>query len=317
MATTDREAQKKQVNLKTLTVGDLTWVDIVQPTKDTAEYLGEQYNFHPMDLEDTLSARQLTKIEEYPRYLFIVFHFQAYEKMTRISMRKQWSVFVGENYLITLHPPEFKTTDDVFRECGLNAEARADYMGHGPGYLLYQILDRAVDSYFPVLDKIASMLSDIEDSVFSEQVEAAQELSTLRRDIVTQRRVMFPTRTLLQELENKIKRFSKLDLTIYYSDLLDHVNRICEALDESTETIEIYKDADYLLSSYRANRGIRIQTFLLTVVLPLVALYGLFFMYVELRGVDQTAPELFPLMLLVVVAVIGTILVIFRRKRYV
>jgi len=315
MATSQKDAQKKQINMKTLTVGDLTWVDIVQPTKETAEYLAEQYNFHPMDLEDSLSVRQLAKIEEYPKYLFIVFHFQTYEKMTRISTRKQWSVFVGDNFLITLHPAELKTTDDVFRECGLNAEIRQDYMGHGAGYLLYQILDRAVDSYFPVLDKIASLLSDIEDSVFNEQIEAAEELSTLRRDIVTQRRVMFPTRTLLIELENKLKRFAKIDLTIYYSDLMDHINKICEALDESRETIEIYKDADYLLSSYRANRGIRLQTVMLTIVLPLLALFGLVFTYVTLRGIDVSSPQIFPIVLVIAVVIIGGILFAFRRRR--
>lgn len=311
----EKNTQKKLLNIKTLTAGNLTWVDVVQPNKETVESLAEQYNFHPMDVEDSLSNRQIAKIEEYPKYLFVVFHFQTYEKLARISIRKQWSAFVGENFLITLHPPEFKTTDDVFRECGLNAEARAEYMGHGSGYLLYQILDRAVDTYFPVLDKISSMLSDVEDGVFSEQIEAAQELSALRRDIVTQRRVMFPTRTLLTDLESKLKRFSKIDLTIYYSDLMDHVSKICDALDASTETIEIYKDADFLLSSYRANRGIRIQTFLLTIVLPLLALYGLFFMYVTLHGIDRSAPQLFPILLLVVLAVIGTILIIFRRRR--
>jgi len=81
----------------------------------------------------------------------------------------------------------------------------------------------------------------------NEGIEAAQELSTLRRDIITQRRVMFPTRTLLVELEKKVKRFSKIDLTVYFSDLMDHMNKICETLDENTDIIEVFKDADYLL----------------------------------------------------------------------
>ena len=177
MATSQKDAQKKQINLKTLTVGDLTWVDIVQPTKETAEYLAEQYNFHPMDLEDALSVRQLSKIEEYPQYLFVVFHFQVYEKMTRISTRRQWSAFVGDKFLITLHPAELKAVDDIFRDCELSANIRDEYLGRGSGFLLYQILDRLLDSYFPVLDKIAGLLQNIEDNVFNEQIEAAEELS--------------------------------------------------------------------------------------------------------------------------------------------
>ena len=136
-------------------------------------------------------------------------------------------------------------------------------MGQGSGYLLYIILDRAIDSYFPVLNKILSLMDDIEDSVFDEGVEVGKEVSILRRDIITQRRVMFPTRTLFAELEPKLKRHTKIDLTLYFSDLMDHMNKICDTLDEYEEVIEVYKDADSVLSDYRANSGIRILVTLL------------------------------------------------------
>ena len=220
-------------------------MNIVQPTKEATNYLTGRYNFHPMDLEDALSLRQLSKIEDYPQYLFVILHLPVYDKKTRVSTRKQWSAFVGDNYLVTLHPTELKSVDDLFRECELDEEVRREYLSQGSGYLLYLILDRALDAYFPILDKILNEMDGIEDTVFSEEVEAGQELSILRRDIITQRRVMFPTRTTLVELEKKLKRFSKIDLTIYFSDLMDHMNKICETLDESTEMIDVFKDADY------------------------------------------------------------------------
>jgi magnesium transporter len=315
MALPNKHPEGKQLNLKTVTWSDLTWVDIVQPTKEATDYLAEHYNFHPMDLEDSLSVRQLSKIEEYPQYLFIVFHFQVYEKMTRVSTRKQWSAFVGDTFLVTLHPVELKIIDDMFRECELTEEIRQEYLSRGSGYLLYQILDRLLDAYFPVLDKIASSLSNIEDNVFSQEAEAAEELSILRRDIITQRQIMFPTRTLLVELENKLKRFTKIDLTVYYSDLMDHMNKICESLDESREVIEVFKDADFILSSYRANHGIRVLAIMLTVVLPLSVVFGLYGIYVVLHeGIAKSSPQTFFLLLAVVFIIIGTMLYFFRRR---
>jgi magnesium transporter len=315
MVLSHKYSEGKQLNLRTVAWSDLTWVDIVQPTKDATEYLAEHYNFHPMDLEDSLSIRQLSKIEEYPQYLFIIFHFQVYEKTTRVSTRKQWSAFVGDKFLITLHPVELKTIDDMFRECELTEETRQEYLSRGSGYLLYQILDRSLDSYFPVLDKIASSLSDIEDSVFSEELEAAQELSTLRRDIITQRQIMLPTRTLLMELENKLKRFTKIDLTVYFSDLMDHINKICENLDENREVVEVFKDADFILSSYRANRGIRIISVMLAIGLPLLAVFGLYGMYSILYGgVSNGSPQIFFLLLAIVFVIVGVISYFFRRR---
>jgi magnesium transporter len=310
-----KNQEKKLLNLKTVTYGDLTWVDIVEPTKEATNYLAEHYNFHPMDLEDSLSTRQLSKIEEYPKYLFIILHFQVYEKISRVSTRKQWSVFVGDTFLVTLHPAELKTIDDMFHECELSEETRQEYLSRGSGYLLYQILDRSLDSYFPVLDKIASALSDIEDNVFSEELEAAHELSILRRDIITQRQIMLPTRTLLMELENKLKRFTKIDLTIYYSDLMDHMNKICDNLDEDREVVEVFKDADFILSSYRANRGIRIISVMLAIGLPFLVVFGLYGTYSILHGgISKGSPQIFFMLLAIVLVIVGVILYFFRHR---
>jgi magnesium transporter len=315
MVTPNKDSEKKPANVKTITLGDLTWVDIVQPTKEATNYLNGHYNFHPMDLEDALSLRQLSKVEEYPQYLFVILHLPVYDKKTRVSTRKQWSAFVGDNFLVTLHPTELKSVDDLFRECELDEEVRQEYLSQGSGYLLYTILDRALDAYFPILDKILSEMDGIEDTVFSEEVEAAQELSILRRDIITQRRVMFPTRTTLVELEKKLKRFSKIDLTIYFSDLMDHMHKICETLDESTEIIDVFKDADYIQSSYHANRGIRVLAIMLAIILPLLGVFGLYGAYAIIAGgVPQSSPLTFLLLLVITFIIIGVTLFSLRRR---
>ena len=315
MAQSANISGKKQLNTKTITFGDLTWVDITEPTEEITKYLTEKYNFHPMDIEDALSLRQLSKVEEYPTYLFVIFHLLKYDKTTKVSIRKQWSAFLGDKYLVTLHPTELTALDEFFHECELSEDSRNEYFSQGSGYLLYQILDRALDSYFPILDKIMNLTDAIEDNVFNEGIEAAQELSSLRRDIITQRRVMFPTRTLLVELEKKLKRFSKIDLTVYFSDLMDHMNKICETLDENTDIIEVFKDADYLLSSYRANRGIRVLVVMLAIGLPFAIVFGLYGMYISFFGaVNKSSPGIYIALLAVTVVFSGAVIYFLRRK---
>ena len=67
--TTTTTPEKKQFNLKTVTYGDLTWIDISDPTEDATRYLAEHYHFNPLDLDDCLSPRQISKMESYPDYL--------------------------------------------------------------------------------------------------------------------------------------------------------------------------------------------------------------------------------------------------------
>ena len=315
MAQSANIPEKKQLNIKTITWGDLTWVDIEQPTEEITRFLTEKYNFHPMDIEDALSLRQLSKVEEYPTYLFVIFHLLKYDKTTKVSVRKQWSAFLGDKYLVTLHPPELTALNELFHECELSEDNRNEYFSQGSGYLLYQILDRALDSYFPILDKIMNLTDAIEDNVFNEGIEAAQELSTLRRDIITQRRVMFPTRTLLVELEKKIKRFSKIDLTVYFSDLMDHMNKICETLDENTDIIEVFKDADYLLSSYRANRGIRVVVVMLALGLPSAIVFGLYDIYASFfKAATTSSSGIYFGLSAVAIVLSGAVIYFLRRK---
>jgi magnesium transporter len=312
MALSDKTPEKKQMNIRTMTWGDMTWVDIVQPTKEATRYLAEHYNFNQLDLEDALSPRQVPKIEEYPQYLFAVFYFAVYNKGTRVSSRKQWSAFIGENFLITLRPPELKAPDELYRECEMSEETRERYLSQGSGYLLYQIIDQAVDSYFKVLDKLLSLMEDIEDNVFKENVEVALELSILRRDIITQRRVMFPTRPLLTELGKKLKRFSKVDLTLFFSDLMDHMNKICDTLDEYTETIEVFKDADYTLSGYRSNRTIRTLALLFATGLPFLVIAALYIILPSSLG--KGSLQTFLSLLIIILIIIGLMLYSFRRR---
>jgi magnesium transporter len=312
MAKSNKVTKENQVNIKTITSGDFTWVDIIQPTKEAAKYLVEHYGFNPLDIEDALSPRQVSKIEEYPEYLFVIFHLSVFEKARRVSSRKQWSAFVGPNYLVTIRPPEFKVAGELFQECETNVETREQYLSQGSGYLLYQIFDRTIDQYFKVLDKILGLMEDIEEGVFREDVEVASPLSSLRRDIIDQRQVMFPTRALLVELEPKLKQYSKIDLTLYFSDLMDHVNKVCNTLDEYKEVIEVFKDSDYLLSGYRSNRAIRAIAILLAIGLPFVVVACIYLILPG--GLEKGSLQTFAGLLLIIAALIGAILYFLRRR---
>ncbi len=309
---------EEPLHVETITWGDLTWVNVEPPTQREIDYLAENYHFHPLDLDDTLSRKQLPKVDEYPEYLFAIFHLPVFDKVTRVSTKRQWSAFVGDKFLVTLHSGELRTLSALFRDCQANEESRQEYFSHGSGYLLYRILDRSIDSYFPVLDKILSLMEDMEDNVFDENLETAKELSILRRDIIAQRRVMFPIRNLMLALERRLKRFTKIDLTVYFGDLTDHMNKICDTLDEAKEVIEVFKDTDYTLATYRINRVTRLLTIFSTIVLPFLIVSSLFGMNVALPGGIQAGSlQSFVILLVVMGVIAGAMLIFFRHRRWI
>lgn len=312
------QVREERLNIQSVTWGDLTWINIEKPTKRETEYLAQHYPFHPLDLDDCLSRTQRPKIDEYKDYLFIVLHFPVYNKATRTSTHSQVSVFIGDKYVITLHTGEPKPLVKLFQECQTDEESRRQNFSYGSGYLLYQVLDVEVDSYFPVLDKILQLMESIEDQVFDEEISTAQELAILRRDVITQRRILFPIRTVVASLENKLKRFTKTDMTVYFGDLMDHMNKICETLDEIKEVIEVFKDTDFLLSTDRINRIVRILTILSAIFLPFIIVSSIYGMNVALPGgVDKGSPQSFLFLLAIMLLIAGGMLFFFRRKRWI
>jgi magnesium transporter len=313
------QGTEESLHVETAVWGDLTWVNIVQPTEKEIKYLADTYHFHPLALDDCLSRKQIPKLDSYPGYLFFVFHYPLYDKETRIASKRQWSAFIGDNFVVTISTGELKTLTALFNDCKANEESRKEYFAGGSGFLLYRLLDRAIDAYFPVLDKILSLMEDVEDIVFNEEVEAAKELSILRRDIITQRGVMFPTRTIFVEMENKLKRFSKVDVTAYYNDLMDHINRICDTLDELKEIIEVFKDTDFILATDRINRIARILNIMATIMLPFLAISSVYGMNVILPGGLGEGGNLATFLILVAVMVItaGGLLFYFRHRRWI
>jgi magnesium transporter len=312
--------QAEQLNIETINWGDLSWTNIVKPTQKEMDYLAKNFPFHPLDLDDCLSRKQRPKLDEYKDYLFFIFHFSVYNRETRVSTHDQVAVFIGDKYLVTVHSGGLKTLAKLFAECQTDDEARRDNFSHGSGFLLYRILDRAVDAYFPVLDKLLTLAEDVEDKVFDENVEAAQELAILRRDVITQRRIMFPSRAILADLENKLKRFTTMDISVYYGDLMDHMNKICDTLDEAKEIIEVYKDTDFILGTDRVNRVMRVLTILSTIVLPFLLVSSIYGMNVLLPGGTEAGHMTITtfVVLMVGTAVIAAgMLMYFHRKRWI
>jgi len=317
-----REAEVKdrdnQLNVESVEWNGLTWINIEKPTKREIDYLAKNYSFHPMDLDDCLSERQRPKVDVYKDYIFLIFHFSIWNRATRISRHDQVSVFVGEKYLITVHDGQLKTLVGLFRQCQTDEGARQQNLGNGSGYLLYRILDRTVDAYFPILDKVLAWMNDVEDIVFDERVSAAQELSVLRRDIITQRRILNSLRAVTNETETKIKRFTKIDLTVQFGDVMDHLNKICDTLDEAKETIEVFKDTDYVLSTERLNIIMRVLTIAGTVILPSIVVSSIYGMNIPLPGgIERGSLQAFLFLLAIMLVVSGAMLYAFHRRHWI
>ncbi len=311
---TSQTKKEERLNMESVSLGDLTWIDIARPEEKEREYLAQNYPFHPLDLDDTLSRIQRPKIDEYQDYLFLVFHFPIYRKAERVLASSQVSVFIGRNYLITLHNDELKPLVKLFRECQIDEAARQEYLSRGSGFLLYRMLDRLVDYCLPILNKVGSGIEDVEESIFSiKQKDTLREISRLRRDVIVFRRIIWPMRAVIGRLEPKIRRFAEPDLAVYFGDMVDHLDRIWDGLDEYKEIIEGLNDTYDSLATHRTNEVVRILTIIAIVMLPVTVVASIYGMNIPLPFQESSYSLLY--VFLIMLVVIGGLLVLLRRLR--
>jgi len=314
--TTSQVGKEEQLNLESLTWGELTWVNIENPTEGETEYLAQNYSFHHLDLDDCLSRIQRPKIDEYKDYLFLVFHFPVFSKEARVTTPGQVSVFIGEKYLITLHKGELKPLVKLFRECQIDEESRQENFSHGSGYLLYRIVDRLVDYCLPILNKIGDNIEEVEDSIFSDRRRGTVKgISILRRDVIAFRRIIWPMRAVIGGLESKVRRFTMMDMAVYFGDMIDHVDKIWDALDEYKEIIEGLNDTHDSLATNRTNEVIRMLTIIATILLPITMVSSIYGMNIPLPF--QGSSYSFLYVFLIMIAIIGGMLYFFRRQHWI
>jgi magnesium transporter len=311
--------EEEGLNIRSITERKLTWFYIERPASNEVAFLAQRFHFHPLDLDDVLSRIQRPKIDVYKDYLFIVLHFPIFDKENRITRPSETDIFIGENYVVTVDcSGDLKPLARFFQECETDKRNRERYLGQSSGFLLYHILDRLVGSCFPILDKITQNIDDIEDIILTQPVPGTvREISLIRRDLISFRRVIHPQIAVIETLEKGEYPFLKEEEEIYFGDIADHIRKIWGGLEDGKEVIDGLADTSNWLTSHRIQEIMRILTIIMGLLAPPTLIASIYGMNIPLPG-GVNSGSLLPLgILLALMAIVaGAIFVYMRRRRY-
>src|SRR3982751_455633 len=275
-----------------LSAAGLTWIHLDAPSLDAAQELADRFGWHPLDVEDVMSKRQRPKIDDYADegYLFGALHFPVSDRSIQRLNAAELDIFVGPDYLVTLPAVELLPVTRLFERCRDDERFREDLFSKGSGRLLYEVLDDLFDYCFPILDKIGHKLDSLEDDVFEgRSEEVVRDISNVKQEIISYRKIIKPERSTLRLLERHTERFLPEALELYYDDIVDAAERIWDILDNYKEVVEALEDTNESVIAHKQNDVLRVLTVFSVILLPLTLITGIFGMNVHFPGFDTAA----------------------------
>jgi magnesium transporter len=255
---------------------EFVWIGIADPTVEELRVLQEQYDLHPLAVEDALKADQLPKVDIYGDQLFVVAR-TAHLEGGEIAYGET-AMFVGHSHIISVRHVSART-HRALRE---QLEAAPSLLMHGVDYVLHAILDFVVDGYLPMVEAIEEEVLAMEHQTIDNFLgrHEINRIFTLRRELIRFQRVLGPMGEVASKLARQDLPCIDAETRPYFNDVLDHVRRVQTMVDGLREVLNSVFEFSNLLEQQRTGvitRQLAAWAAILAVPTAIAGIYGMNF----------------------------------------
>jgi magnesium transporter len=232
----------------------MAWIGLYRPTEHEVESLASEFELHPLAVEDAIHAHQRPKIERYGDILFLVLRPARYLDDTEQVEFGEVHVFVGSRFVLTVRhseAPEFASVRH-------RLESQCDLLRRGPEAVLYAVLDKVVDGYYPVVAGLGNDIDEIEAEVFSGDPKVSRRIYELSREVADFQRATRPLSGMIAALCAGFVKYSvDEELQRYLRDVEDHLTQIVERVDEFRQALRDMLTVNATLVAQQQNEEMR------------------------------------------------------------
>ena len=298
------------------------WVDVRgYGNLEILEKIAQDFNIHPLQLEDVISDYQRPKVEEENGALFMISRMVSFMPTKQLD-DDQLSILTGPNYVLTFQ----SDYDDCLNPLRLRIRGGKGIIRKRPVvYMAYAIMDVVLDHYFPVLSEISDYLDELEDQLFKHpKKEMLSRILSVKKEIVKLRRIIWPERDKINELLRSPSDVIPDDLKIYFRDSYDHTVQIVDLVENYKETSNSLVELYLSNVSNRMNEIMKVLTIISSIFIPLSFIVGIYGMNFSRENPDGSInylnmPELYhpygyaSLMGFMALLIIGQIYFFYRK----
>ena len=288
--------------------GATMWVDLAAITPDEGRVLTDVFHFHPLAVEDALSAIQYPKIEAYDGYLYVVLHGIDFRTAEHQLATHDIDFFLGPNYLVTVHDGHSRSIATLREMC----DRHSHILDEGPVALMHRIIDTMVDNYQPQMEKLEERISDMEEQAYEGRNTIVRQLLSVKRDLASMRRIMIPQRDAVGRLARREFNAISNEMAYRFRDVYDHVVRLSDETIMFQDRVTGILEVNLSAVSNRLNQIMKVLTVASTIFLPMTVLTGMWGMNVPIPHLPGGESAQFWWVAGMMAVISGVMLAIFR-----
>jgi magnesium transporter len=291
--------------------GGWLWIDIEQAIDDSTGALLKSFDCHELAIKDVARDRHPPKVEWFEDHTFIIFRGLTELGENLHFKPLQLSLFVGENYLITIHTrPSLSVNQHGDR-------ADLETLIGQPQRLALSLLHTSAGLFLEALLSFDSELIRIEDEMLAHgNDQLLKDLIRCRSQLRKMQRNFSYHEALSKELIDLWDHPEITnDLTHRLRDLYDRCERLESLSAQQYEICGDLVDGYFSLKSHELNNTMRILTVVTAIFVPLSFLAGLYGMNFD-NIPELHAPNGYFILLGVMGALAAGMIGIFKAKRW-
>ncbi len=257
--------------------GTLVWVCVANPSDGLISELEREFGLHPLAVEDLRKRNQRPKLDSYEGQHVLVAYEAVPGEVTQLS---ELHMFFAKEWVLSVQFGPMPMVDSALRRFADGSPG----LGDSVDALVYLVLDAAVDSYFPELDRLSDRIDALEDRVLSGDADRRGliELIDLKRRLLELRRVLAPMRDTANALLRRDMGIVGDKTLPYFQDLYDHLVRVLDQLDLYRDLLATVVDARMTMASNSLSAIMkRLTAFTVILMVPtlIAGIYGMNFEY--------------------------------------
>jgi magnesium transporter len=252
------------------------WLDVFPAAEELDRVAGlfrDLFGFHPLALDDALRQTHVPRIDDWKGYLYVVLH-AADLAPNRALDTHELDVFLGPNYLVTVHEDPVEPLEHLWGQCGAGAEHR---LAEGADHVLYALADGVVADYMRIVDGLDDEIDHIEAAVFRHPgPPLIRRVFRVRRSLLRLRRVLGSLREVMNRLARDDYQVVGREERVYFRDVYDHLVRLYDIAEGLRDMAGGALESYLSVTSNRLNEVMRTLTMVTVLFLPVSFLAGFF-----------------------------------------